>query len=76
MWELSSRNENKQWTALGDYPCMADAARRILELENDASLGFFFKSLRRPFYRHNGYSMPSFFRASNIRGKSVLSAEA
>jgi hypothetical protein len=36
MWELRGRdNKIKQWSEYGDFPNIADAARRILELEGD-----------------------------------------
>jgi hypothetical protein len=77
MWELSSCNKIKQWTVLGEYQCMIDAARRILELESDDSLGFFFRIYVDPFYRHNrAFRCRAFFALGMSGEKSLLSPEA
>ena len=36
MWKLSGRdNKIRQWAELGEFQSIRDAARRVLELEND-----------------------------------------
>lgn len=36
MWKLSERdNKIRQWAELGEFQSIRDAARRVLELEND-----------------------------------------
>ena len=44
MWHLRGRdNKIKQWSEYGDFQNIADAARRILELEGDPHGALFFR---------------------------------
>jgi hypothetical protein len=44
MWKLRGRdNKIKQWSEYGDFHNIADAARRILELEGDPHAALFFR---------------------------------
>jgi len=35
MWQLSVRNQNRDWTELGTFAGIGPAARQVLELERD-----------------------------------------
>jgi hypothetical protein len=35
MWQLSMRDQNRNWTELGTFAGIGPAARRVLELERD-----------------------------------------
>ena len=44
MWKLSGRdNKLKQWSELGEFQNINDAARRVLELEGDRFGALFFR---------------------------------
>jgi hypothetical protein len=44
MWKLSRRdNKIKQWSELGEFQNISDAARRVLELEGDRLGALFFR---------------------------------
>jgi hypothetical protein len=44
MWKLRGRdNKIKQWSEYGDFQNIADAAKRILELEGDPHAALFFR---------------------------------
>jgi hypothetical protein len=44
MWKLSGRdNKVRQWAELGEFQSISDAARRLLELENDPLGALFFR---------------------------------
>jgi hypothetical protein len=44
MWKLTGRdNKLKQWSELGEFQNISDAARRVLELEGDRLGALFFR---------------------------------
>ena len=44
MWKLSGRdNKIRQWAELGQFPSIAQAAQRVLELERDPLGALFFR---------------------------------
>ena len=44
MWKLSGRdNKLKQWSELGEFQNISDAAQRVLELEGDRLGALFFR---------------------------------
>ena len=52
MWKLRGRdNRIKQWSEYGEFHNIADAAKRILELEDDPNGALFFEILSRLEYQ-------------------------
>jgi hypothetical protein len=50
MWKLSGRdNKVKQWSELGEFQNISDAAGRVLELEGDRLGALFFRVFPPPY---------------------------
>jgi hypothetical protein len=72
MWKLRGRdNKVKQWTEYGNFLNIADAARRILELEGDPYGALFFRMYVDPNPLTGKTEDPKSSPASNIRARTV-----
>jgi hypothetical protein len=73
MWKLSSRdNKIRQWAEHGEFQNISDAARRVLELEDDHLGALFFRVYADPLVEKSDAEILSRLEYQSAKGFYLL----
>jgi hypothetical protein len=72
MWQLSVRDQNRQWADIGTFGDIAPAARRVLELEGEPRSALFFRVYADPLVEKSDAEILSRLEYQGAKGFYVL----
>ena len=75
MWQLSVRDQNRQWTELGDFDSIGSAALRVIKLESNPAepiASIFFRVYADPLMEESDAEILSRLEYQGTKGFYVL----